>query len=474
MILFAKLYITSSFLLSPLKMQDMKAIAFVVICVLSIASTGAIGGFVREPKMCNCPLSGGAGIQVRDVGAGAPVMLRNFYNVSFEDLSDDPDHFWLDRCRGCSRRAGVCPRPECPVMPARLGTDRQYREAAIINVHIPKTGGTHVETRMRHDLSKNGWPKEWAFTDRIHVVRAFRHVGGAFACKRGGSRSCAKVPLGLIMSKRSMGTEDLLLSKYGLYTVMMRDPVSRVMSHMHYVRPSKLTNLVVIKTLSRHSDNEWLQLYARYFPFSNEYGVRLMLAEKQYPDVYAYLEETEMKSHVSDGDSRLVDIECDDGSACARRRKTIDPPPRITEEHLAVARQNMANMAMVGIMEFMDESMALFDRMKWGKPIPAHMMAGDGSRRHRRPQEDVVHCGNNQCKKGHRPADAKKAKRELNASAWGALLDSVKYERRLYSFALHLFRAQLVKAGMAVPALLDEMIDYHASLSRSSALDVDD
>jgi hypothetical protein len=276
------------------------------------------------------------------------------------------------------------------------------------------------------------------------------------------------------MSKRSMGAEDLLLSKYGLYTVMMRDPVSRVISHMNYVRPSKMTKLTFVRTLLDHSNNEWIQLYARYFPFSNEYGVRLLLTERQYPDVYAYLEETEMEHHVSKKSEKIsTEIECDYGRKCVRRRFQMEPPPEITDEHLAVARQNMANMAMVGIMEFMEESMALFDFMKWGKPIPKHMLSSfnDVDNRPDSKRRGAVHCGNKRCPKGHRPSDAHQAKTELSDGAWRALLQTVKYERQLYSFALHLFRAQLIKVGMKVPTLLDDVIDYHASLSRHGTLD---
>mmetsp|Transcript_28890 Transcript_28890/g.93127 ORF Transcript_28890/g.93127 Transcript_28890/m.93127 type:complete len:466 (+) Transcript_28890:49-1446(+) len=257
-----------------------------------------------------------------------------------------------------------------------------FRSSPLVFVHIPKAGGSTVEALLKEYAKRVLGLRELAVTRRAALYDWVR---------RGGQKVHPKT---LFDSKHDVDVATFVDPV--VVATMLRHPAERILSHYQYVLGTTYPGACTTKTKTTEGTDEdadddrgtddrslgglpplplnrgkgaFASWYAREFPHMpdvNNFEVRLLVSRGEDRRV----EETSETSAVLDE------------RACRYRT----PLPPVTERHLAFAKNRIAGMSLLGILEHFEETMAL-----WNQSLPGLF---ENDERHK----DLRLCGN----KNHR------------------------------------------------------------------------
>ncbi|XP_077861793.1 uncharacterized protein LOC144342779, partial [Saccoglossus kowalevskii] len=153
-----------------------------------------------------------------------------------------------------------------------LSAYKEYRDANIAFVHLPKAGGTSVESVLYNvpGINKDGV---------LHKSRV-SHCSDMYrqASSRGFRRNSAQT---LFYSKRTFGLHDYAYSERPfVYVTWMRDPISRLLSTYFYTRKTNCFHVHDIcrkyVTKSRNLTDYLLKTSKIHFQDMDNFYVRLL------------------------------------------------------------------------------------------------------------------------------------------------------------------------------------------------------
>lgn len=221
----------------------------------------------------------------------------------------------------CVHPSGKCAQ----VIPNVLlnGNGKLDKVCDIVSVHLPKTGGTTLESFLMDHVR---------FSEKYYASRV-----GQFNSIV--SRDFKPSPV-LFYSKRSYGVHHYMPDTRCVFQVMaMRDPIETVFSGYYYTQKYN-----VVLDLQGVSIQEGIRLYANAWAELDNFFIRL-LAGPEYPELFHHSEVTTLKARKNGG---LTDYRL----------------PPVTEEHYQHALYILKNeISFLLITEYLDESIQMLSNV---------------------------------------------------------------------------------------------------------------
>lgn len=292
----------------------------------------------------------------------------------------------------------------------------------IIFVHMPKAGGTTCEHYLRRYLKL---PEEPSEPDEIHIDRE------RIFTKWLAQPRAVKAKARLFSSKYSANVESYLVTgpRKHLMITMLRNPIQRMVSHYHYIKENPKTRQTPGSCTVKgdQSIEDWYLGWRDKVPDINNFEVRILLTRADAPDIVQTRETSDLL------DNNHCRRQCSHSrrkSKCSSRKDWHIP--EIHQKHLDIALGRLSRMSLIGILERMEETLAM-----WNIALPGLMSPGE---------EALKICGNLNLEHCGRANNTEKytihssLRQQMRKDNWASMA--------LYDYANLLFDTQLRDAKL--------------------------